>query len=155
MDGRDGAVGKEDAVSTGPHGAYTDAFAKAHHTVRYIIRPVGAREHPCSTLGLQRDAVLFKKSHHVSRRKPIEGTVEKPTVTGYILHKIPHRAVVGEVTPSLSGDTKLPAQLSVAVQHNDAVPACGSLISAHHPGGSAADDNKVTVCQCFHAIPPR
>ena len=108
-----------------------------------VVCVVGHGKHAVAALGFKRKPERLEKLHCFSRREPVERTVQKPAVAGYVGKKIFYVAVVGHVAAALARYAQLAPERFVRLKQDNVKAALRSYKAAHHSGGSAADNNRV------------
>ena len=120
----------------------TGTLTQVRHERGNIICVIRLREHAVPALGLERQAVQFKKSYRVLRGKAAQRAVKEAPVPGDIGHKGFDVTVIRDVAAPLAGDPELAPKLPVRVKKRDRKAALRRGIRAHHSGRAAADDDK-------------
>ena len=99
--------------------------------------PIRLRKNPIAPLRLQRNTQAGKKRLYLGRWKTGDGAGEKAAVSGYVGKDLLNGAVIGQITPPLTCDIKLPAHLLVALQQRHGSPFLSSSQRREHARGAS------------------
>ena len=80
-----------------------------YHCIHRILRPVGLREHPLTTLHLCRDTLFLEESNHILIVKGTQGAVQEASIAGDVLYDFRHVRCIRDVAAPFAGNHHLAA----------------------------------------------